>query len=70
MTRHRRNHSAKPPRDRAHDSRAPERDDLSSRVHALETLCRDLRGGMDVQSKRIAALQAHLDHLAAKFANR
>jgi uncharacterized coiled-coil protein SlyX len=44
--------------------------ELEQRVSRLETIVKDLRATIDVMSKRMAAMQAELDHVAAKLKGR
>jgi hypothetical protein len=39
---------------------------VEPRVAALESALDEMRTALDVQFKRIAAIQAHLDHISAK----
>jgi len=43
---------------------------LAARVTALEDMCASMKCTLDVQFKRIAAIQAHLDHVTAKVSGR
>ena len=43
---------------------------VQDRVAALEDICADMKRTLDVQFKRIAAIQAHLDHVTAKVSGR
>jgi len=43
---------------------------MAARVTALEDICASMKCTLDVQFKRIAAIQAHLDHVTAKFSGR
>ena len=45
-------------------------DRLADRVAALEDICASMKRTLDVQFQRTAAIQAHLDHLTAKFGGR
>lgn len=40
---------------------------IEQRVARIELRLKDLQQAFDVQAKRTTALQAHLDHLTAKF---
>ena len=44
--------------------------DMAARVTALEDMCASMKCTLDVQFKRIAAIQAHLDHVTAKVSGR
>ena len=44
--------------------------DMAARVTALEDICTSMKCTLDVQLKRIAAIQAHLDHVTAKVSGR
>jgi hypothetical protein len=63
-----RQRSTSEPRSRAKDSDdgSPE----SDRLARVEAAILDIRTTLDVQFKRIAAVQAQLDHLAAKISGR
>ena len=69
MTR-RRQSSIKSARDRASEKSRLPNDRLAVRVAALEDICADMKRMLDVQFKRTAAIQAHLDHITAKFSGR
>jgi hypothetical protein len=58
----------KPVRDRARDNarRLPTAD----RLAVVEEICAETKRTLDVQFTRIAAIQAQLDHLAAKLSGR
>jgi hypothetical protein len=58
----RRQSSQKSPRTGAHEN-GPS---TSARLADIENAIHDIRATLDVQFKRIAAVQAQLDHLAAK----
>ena len=57
-------------RDRASEKPRLAKDMLAVRVAALEDICADMKRMLDVQFKRTAAIQAHLDHLTAKVSGR
>ena len=60
-----RQRSAREPRRHAnHDKPTPDR------LSAAETAIRDMQELIDLQFKRIAAIQAQLDHIAARLDNR
>ena len=69
MTR-RRQSSIKSVRDRASEKSRLPNDRLAVRVAALEDICASMKCTLDVQFKRIAAIQTHLDHVTAKFSGR
>ena len=59
------------PRASARDSSRAVREaesNLAPRLTALESAIQELRQTLDVQHKRITAIQAHLDHLASRLA--
>ena len=57
-------------RDRASEKPRSAKDTLVERVTVLEDICASMKCTLDVQFKRIAAIQAHLDHVTAKFSGR
>jgi hypothetical protein len=63
-----RQQSTAEPRSRARDTRAAARS--LDRLARIEAALDEMRITLDVQFKRIAAVQAQLDHLAAKVGGR
>ena len=58
------------PRASARDSSRAMREaesNLAPRLTALESAIQELRQTLDVQHKRITAIQAHLDHLSSRL---
>jgi len=58
------------PRAHARDGSRASRDtdvNIASRLAALESATREIRQMIDTNVKRIAALQAHLDHLSSRL---
>jgi len=53
-------------RDASRSARDSERD-ITSRLTALENATREIRQTLETNVKRIAALQAHLDHLSSRL---
>ena len=70
MARRRRQSSTQYVRDNASDGPCVVEGSLDVRVAALERVCGEMHQTLDVQFKRIAAIQAQLDHLAAKVTGR
>lgn len=48
----------------------PKSVELEQRVSRLELALKEIREALDVISKRLVALQAHLDHVAARVDRR
>ena len=66
----RRRSSVSKPRAHARDGSRTARDmepNIVPRLAALEKAIREIRQTLDTQVKRIAALQAHLDHVASRL---
>jgi uncharacterized coiled-coil protein SlyX len=58
------------PRAHARDAGRTARDlepKVAPRLTSLENTIKDIRQTLDMQGKRIAALQAHLDHLSSRL---
>ena len=71
MALRRRQSSTKPVKDHAaDDALTVAAGGLPERIALLEGMCGDMRRTLDVQFKRMAAIQAQLDHLAAKWSGR
>jgi hypothetical protein len=66
----RRHSSTKTIRDRARDGQPASLDDIINRLAVVERGNLDTRKTLDAQLQRIAAIQAQLDHLAAKMSGR
>lgn len=66
MTARTRRSSSSSNRSTSRDQPSRDTPELESRLAALEVVVAELRRSLDVQFKRISALQAHLDHLSAK----
>jgi hypothetical protein len=67
----RRQSSTTPARDRAsNDARGMPSVDLARRLGVLEESFADMKRTLDVHFQRMAAIQAQLDHLAAKISGR
>jgi hypothetical protein len=64
---HRRRSSLTPTRATAHEVLQPKSLELENRVARLELVVNDLRGAYDDVKKRLIALQAQLDHIAARL---
>jgi len=69
MARRRRQSSTQSVRDNASDGTNADTT-LDVRVAALERICGEIKRMLDTQFQRIAAVQAQLDHLAAKVTGR
>ena len=68
MTARRRQSSTKPVRARVHDGGVVRTDPATvRRLEVLETTVETLEQAIAVVTKRVSALQAHIDHVAAKL---
>ena len=63
----RRRSTVKPTRSTAADFPQSNSLELENRVARLEILVKDMRAACDVLNKRTTALQAQLDHIAARI---